>query len=51
MSFHHLLPISKRHANNNNFAKIWIPVLAKVLTVTQLEGDLGYDYHVPKVTS
>ena len=31
MSFHHLLPISKRHANNN-FAKIRIPVLTKVLS-------------------
>ena len=36
MSFHHLLPISNRHAKNNNFAETWIPVLIQVLTVTQL---------------
>ena len=29
MSFHYLLPISNRHAKNNNFAKIQIAVPTK----------------------
>ena len=32
MNFHHLLPISNRHANDNNFAKIRLAVLTKMLS-------------------
>ena len=50
MSFHFLRPISNRHADNNNFAKIQIPVPTKSVN-SDFNGGLGYDYHLPKVTS